>query len=81
MVDEKFKIFEEIKSQIESAKTDEDVKIGLCKIIDTPGIDVKIPEIKTFMRKYNKELLEIKEVTREYIDAYIDGKRPDLPYS
>jgi hypothetical protein len=68
--------FEEIKSLIESATTDEDVKIGLCKILDTPGIDVKDTEVKTFMRKYTKEILEIKEVNQEFID----GKRPDLPY-
>jgi len=76
MLEEKFKEFEVIKSQIESATTDEDLKIGLCKILDTPGIDVKDPEVKTFMRKYTKEILEIKEVNREFID----GNRPDLPY-
>ena len=56
MLEDKIKQFEEIKSQIESATTDEDVKIGLCKILDT-GIDVKDPEVKTFMRKYTKEIL------------------------
>jgi len=76
MMEDKIKQFEEIKSQIESATTDEDVKIGLCKILDTPGFDVKDPEVKTFMRKYTKEILEIKEVNREFID----GNRPDLPY-
>ena len=77
MEDKIIKLFEEIKSQIESATNDEDVKIGLCKILDTPRIDVKDARVKTFMRKYTKEILEIKKVNREYLD----GKLTELPYS
>ena len=70
----------EIEAKIESVSTDFEKKVILCSVFDTPKLRLDTPEWKVVLRKYKKEILEIRELNKPFTDI---SKSPDgpLPYT
>lgn len=64
----------ELESLLESVDSDFEKKVILVSILDDTTIS---PELKTLLRKYSKEITEIREVNQEFIDSKITS----LPFT